>query len=789
MKTGRERTMSSTIRFSILAAALSVAAAPSISAGAEADPWREVAAAEAGGARAAMAAIDAQIRAAGADGLRPVEEKLLAILRSPGATAEGKEFACRALRLAGSDLSVPVLAALLGDERLDAVARLALQGMPGPKVDEALRAALPGIRGRARAGAVSTIGARRDAAAVPLLAPLAGDEDPAVAGAALHALGRIGGPEALAVLSRLSAPPALARDRRHAIILCAEGLAAAGKKAEAGAAFRSVLGESSSDPVTRIAALRGLVDRAGAMAAAEISSALRDPDRRVREAAAAIAARAEDVDLVAALLAPPEPLPADVRIVLLGLVEDRRRLFAILALDALDGALKAASMEALGRIGDARDVPALIAAAAEGAGDAREAARKGLRDLRGAGIDSALAAAARSGPAAGRAEALGAIGARGSSSSAEVILAAMEDPEPAVRSAAGAALAALAASARSPEERQAVGAAAASAIPGKSAEVRIGLIRLLPSAAGAAALGAVRKASEDPDRSVAAAAREALSSWPDPAALPDLVALAARTGGDGERTGVLRAVARLAALPGGPAPERKVELISGAMEAAGKDERKLLIAGLAGIPHPAALAAATGLLADGDLEVEAATAVVKIAAAVRKTDAGAADRAIARILETCKSPTARQVAESAQFVPAGLLDIASRGTASSPDGWEKDGEASGDAAAIDGDPGTYWDEVDGKDLYRLKVDLEAPRRIAAISILGWAHHNYAPKDFEILLDGVPVKKVVGARYAENFLVVRLDGTNAKTVELKITGYYGNSPAIRELGIYRPGGGR
>jgi hypothetical protein len=196
-----------------------------------------------------------------------------------------------------------------------------------------------------------------------------------------------------------------------------------------------------------------------------------------------------------------------------------------------------------------------------------------------------------------------------------------------------------------------------------------------------------------------------------------------------------------------------------------------------------------GLLRDPDLEVEAAAAVVKIAGGVRRTDPKAADEAIGKILEVCTSPTARQVAESAQFVPANLLNIASRGVASSPDGWEKDGEASGDAAAIDGDPGTYWDEEDGKSLYRLKVDFDAPRKIVAISILGWAHHNYAPKDFELLLDGVSVKKVENAVYSENFLVIRLDGTNAKSVELAISGYYGNSPAIRELGIYRPAGGR
>jgi hypothetical protein len=48
-----------------------------------------------------------------------------------------------------------------------------------------------------------------------------------------------------------------------------------------------------------------------------------------------------------------------------------------------------------------------------------------------------------------------------------------------------------------------------------------------------------------------------------------------------------------------------------------------------------------------------------------------------------------------------------------------------------------------------------------------------------------VKKIENAQYDENFLVVSLDEVTAKEVELKITGYYGSSPAVRELGIYRP----
>ncbi len=83
------------------------------------------------------------------------------------------------------------------------------------------------------------------------------------------------------------------------------------------------------------------------------------------------------------------------------------------------------------------------------------------------------------------------------------------------------------------------------------------------------------------------------------------------------------------------------------------------------------------------------------------------------------------------------------------------------------------------------VTFKQPETIAAISIMGYEHHQFAPKDFEILCDGKAVKKIENAQYEDNLLVVQLDEVTCTTVELKITGYYGHSPAIRELGLYRP----
>ena len=144
-------------------------------------PYSEVLTYEFSGPRTATIAIEAEIRAATPEELRAIETKLLTILASPDATTACKDWVCRQLRQAGSERSVPALVPLVADKDLATVARWALQSIPSLKVDEALRDAVCQVQGDLLVGVVCTIGARRDSRAVPLLAPLASDKDPAVA--------------------------------------------------------------------------------------------------------------------------------------------------------------------------------------------------------------------------------------------------------------------------------------------------------------------------------------------------------------------------------------------------------------------------------------------------------------------------------------------------------------------------------------------------------------------------------------------------------------------------------
>lgn len=144
---------------------------------------------------------------------------------------------------------------------------------------------------------------------------------------------------------------------------------------------------------------------------------------------------------------------------------------------------------------------------------------------------------------------------------------------------------------------------------------------------------------------------------------------------------------------------------------------------------------------------------------------------------------------SSQQLEAGdtedLRNVAVEGTATSPDGHQPDQGGKSAWAAIDGDSSTYWDEEDDQDQYRLLVTLNRPYPISTLQISGYEHHDFAPKDFDVLLDGETVEEVRGAEYDDNSLQVSLSGQKARTVELSITGYYGGSPAVRELKILSP----
>jgi HEAT repeat protein len=790
---------------------LSVAAAVFAATAALADPWKDVLGYKLGQPRTALSTIEDQIRASKPGQLRATEDRLLAVLKSSEATVDCRDWACRQLRQAGSERSVPALAARLADKELSTVARFALQGIPGPAVDAALRDAVPRLSGDLKAGAIQTLGARRDRQAVPLVGPLAGDANTVVAEMALYALGNIGGPEALAAIRKAKVPPRLTGYRFHAMLLAAEQLEAA----EAAGVYAAVLAESA-DAVVKVAALRGLVRSDRAKAGSAIEAALQSTSKRLRLAAVRLACERGRPELLTQVLPRVASLPADAQVTFLTLVDDSAALPSVLALARCDvEPVAQAAVVAMGRIGDARVVSPLLELACA-KGPVQAAARSGLEKLRAKQAGAMLVTAAEQAGSPARPEAIRALGARGATQAvstllkiaaadrtvrvpALVALGALADAKtlPALlkllttateAADRDAAQAAVVATCRRLDNSATAADAVSAAIPGSSVETRAALLAIVAGMPSAKSLAALRAAVKDPDATVRTAAIRGLAGWPDPVALDDLLAIARGADRPAPKVLALRGIVRLATISGQrPSAQSAKILVESLALCARPEEKRLVLGALGEMADEASLAAALGCLADRQVEVEAATAAVRIAKTLRVAKPQAAREAVERVLEKCQSPAARKLATAALLVLDLSENIAPQGTATSPDDLDKDGASGGDQAAIDNNPATYWDEVDGRPLYRLVVTFKGPERVAAISIMGYAQHSYAPKTFDILCDGKVVQRVENARYDDNLLVVRFPPVTCTSLELKITGYYGRSPGVRELGIYRSAG--
>ena len=158
------------------------------------------------------------------------ESELLAVLKSSSSDKD-KADACLELARIGTKASVAPLAALLSDEKLAHMARYALEPIPDPAVDDALRDALGKLKGRLLIGVIGSIGVRRDNKGVGPLSGLVKDADPEVAQAAARALGNIGNPVAAEVLEGTleTAPAANLLALCEGLLRCAEALSTRGQ--------------------------------------------------------------------------------------------------------------------------------------------------------------------------------------------------------------------------------------------------------------------------------------------------------------------------------------------------------------------------------------------------------------------------------------------------------------------------------------------------------------------------------------------------------------------------------
>ena len=326
------------------------------------------------------------------------EAALVAVLTADVDRGE-KAMACKELAIRGSGAAVPALAPLLADERLASWARIALEAIPDPACDAALRAAAGGgtLSGRLLVGVINSIGVRRDPAAVDLLAKRLGDADAAVAAAAAVALGRIGDAAATAVLrTALTDGPAGVRPAvAEGLVLCAERGLEQGRAADAAALYDLV--RAAEVPAPRvIEATRGAILARGDAGVPLLLEQLRSPERRRLNIGLSVARElpgtALDEPLAREFAAAAPPLGVLLADVLAdrGGPQARAALAAAVAAPATSAPVRRAAVRGLGRVGDASSVDTLLPLLTAADGDLVAAAVAALAEVSGPGIDEAI---------------------------------------------------------------------------------------------------------------------------------------------------------------------------------------------------------------------------------------------------------------------------------------------------------------------------------------------------------------------------------------------------------------
>jgi HEAT repeat protein len=301
------------------------------------------------------------------------------------------------LAIYGSTAAVPELAKLLPDPQLSSWARIALEAIPGPEADEALRQAAGSLKGKLLIGTINSIGVRRDAKAVAPLTARVQDKNAEVASAAAVALGRIGNPAATKALrAALAAAPAEVRSAvAEGCVLCAERLHAEGKSVEAAEIYDEV--RKSDVPKQRIIeATRGAILARNQQSVPLLLETLRSPDKGLFQLALSTAREFPGGEVDKALAAElGEAKPERAALIIVAMADRPETVDLSAILNAAGNGpkpVRLAAVAALGRVGDASCLSTLLEAALDADRRLSQAAKESLAGLAGEEVDAQIVA-------------------------------------------------------------------------------------------------------------------------------------------------------------------------------------------------------------------------------------------------------------------------------------------------------------------------------------------------------------------------------------------------------------
>jgi HEAT repeat protein len=565
----------------------------------------------------------------------------------------------------------------LPNEQLSHMARYALETMLYPEAAQALRDALVTAKGAPKTGIVISLGARRDAQAVPLLVPLLKDPDKDLACAAAGALGRIATPATVTAL--LDSRRTVSDTVRPAL---AEGLLASGQRLVqdgngvlAAPVFRELL--ASRWPMfVRVGAFRGLASADPEKAPEQLIEALKGKTPELRDVAAEIIAETSGPDATALYAKALRKLPKGGQVALLRGLADRKdpaaRPAVVKAAESGKKEVKLAALKALGVLGGAEDVAWLAKLINSGDAETTDAAKASLTVMRGEGVGPAIAAAASESEPAVRAQLLELMATRRAKEAIPLAVASLGNADASVRVAGLRVLDQLGGKDEAPMAVNAVlkaaddseRAAAEKALSGicsrggndslpvvlaamneASSASRVVLLRAVGQTGGPEALKAALAALKDPDQGVSGEAVRVLSNWATLDAVPHLLELA-KSDDLSRQVLALRGYVRLAGIE--PSAETKTQMLTTAMALAKRPEEKKLVLGAWGtLPTEQSLNTLRPYLDDAAVRDEAASAIIAIApelAKDQKTKPQTVD-ALKSVVDKCENAQLRKKAQ------------------------------------------------------------------------------------------------------------------------------------------------
>jgi HEAT repeat protein len=539
----------------------------------------------------------------------PQEGQLIAVLESDAPKAE-KAITCKRLAVYGTKNSIPSLAKLLPDKELTSWARIALEVIPGAEADKALRDAMGQLEGRVLVGVINSIGVRRDAAAVDGLAGRLKDTDAQVASAAAVALGHVGNAAATGTLEKSLAgvPDAVRSAVAEGLILCAEGLLAAGKADEAAKLYDKI--RAADVPKQRvIEATRGAILARGAEGIPLLIEQLHSEDKRLMTIGLTTARQLPGSEVTKALVAELDKLPADRQALLIFALADRGDTAALPAMlkaaTAGPKAVRIVAVDVLGRVGDVSCVPALLGVGLEADADLSQAAKTAIKGLPGADVDAALVARLSKAEGQTRRLLIELAGQRRIAAATKTLLEAADDSDGQIRFAALMALgstvelddlsvliervtnpqktedteaaeqALKVACIRMPDG-EACAAKLVGAISEASVSAKCSVLEILGAMGNKTALEALGTAAKDDSPELQNAASRLLGEWMTVDAAPVLLDLAKTAPQDKYKIRAMRGYIRLVRQFVIPDPER-VEMCRAAMKTANRDAEKKLV--------------------------------------------------------------------------------------------------------------------------------------------------------------------------------------------------------------------